>query len=57
MITDSENFFIQFLIAITFFFKIRPPFWVRHFEFDKSDIKFVISDPEKLIEHAFGAIT
>jgi hypothetical protein len=53
MITDAENFFIQFLIAITyFFFK-----YVRHFEFDKSDIKFVISDPEKLIVPTFGAIT
>ena len=23
-----------------------PPYWVRHFEFRKSDVKFVISDPK-----------
>ena len=23
-----------------------PPYWVRHFEFRKSDIKFIISHPE-----------
>jgi hypothetical protein len=52
MITDAENiFYTIFHCNNLCFFKIGPPFWVRHFEFDKSDIKCVISDPETLIVH------
>ena len=28
------------------FEKSRPPYWIRHFGFFKSDSRFVISDPE-----------
>ena len=33
-----------------------PPYWVRHFEFRKSDVKFIISDPKSFRVQSFAEI-
>ena len=36
----------HFLLRLENFSKIRPPYWIRHFVFRKTDSRFGISDPE-----------
>ena len=33
-----------------------PPYWVRHFEFRKSDVKFIINDPKSFWKQSFAEI-
>ena len=33
-----------------------PPYWVRHFEFRKSDVKFIVSDPKSFRVQSFAEI-
>ena len=33
-----------------------PPYWVRHFEFRKTDVKFIISDPKSFWVQSFAKI-
>ena len=35
---------------------LGPPYWVRHFEFRKSDVKFIISDPKSFRVQSFAEI-
>ena len=36
--------------------KLCSPYWVRHFEFRKSDVKFIISDPKSFWVQSFAEI-
>ncbi len=47
----------QVFLKVKIFFRyFRPPYWIRHFEFSKSDNRFVISDLENLYIQTFYEI-